>query len=172
MIAARARLVALDAVPILFAAGATAVAAQATVPFLPVPFTLQTFAAMASGLMLGARRGAASQATYLAMGAAGLPVFAKGGFGAATLVGPTAGYLWAFVLLAFLAGTASARLQGAWRALALFGASTLTLAIGSLWLARFVGNAAFVSGFLLFLPSEALKTAAAWGGVQAFRQRP
>lgn len=162
MTALRARHLALDAVPVLVSALATGLAAQVTVPFLPVPFTLQTFAVLASGLLLGPRRGAAAMATYLALGAAGLPVFASAGFGPLTLVGPTAGYLWGFVALAALAGWAGERLRGVRLALALGAADLLVLTLGTLWLTRFVGGAAWRMGLLLFLPSEAVKVAGAW----------
>ncbi len=90
----------------LFAA-LTAVCAQVSVPvpfFSSVPFTLQVFAVLASGAVLGARRGFLSQVVYLLLGAAGAPVFARFHGGAQVLVGPTAGYLWAFPIAAYLAG--------------------------------------------------------------------
>lgn len=89
----------------LFAA-LTAVCAQITIPvfFSSVPFTLQVFAVLASGAVLGARRGFLSQLVYLLLGAAGVPVFARFHGGAQVLVGPTAGYLWAFPIAAFAAG--------------------------------------------------------------------
>jgi biotin transport system substrate-specific component len=90
----------------LFAA-LTAVCAQVSlaVPFFSsVPFTLQVFAVLASGAALGSRRGFLSQVVYLLLGAAGAPVFARFHGGAQVLVGPTAGYLWAFPIAAYLAG--------------------------------------------------------------------
>ncbi|NNG25896.1 MAG: biotin transporter BioY [Ignavibacteriaceae bacterium] len=85
----------------------TAVAAQVTIPFKPVPFTLQTMMVLLAGAFLGAKNGAYSQVLYLALGAAGLPVFAytpEAGIGLARLIGPTGGYLLAFPLAAFLVG--------------------------------------------------------------------
>ncbi len=85
----------------------TAIAAQVSLPVKPVPFTLQTLMVGLSGAFLGARKGAYSQLLYLALGIAGLPVFAPtpdGFFGAAALFGPTGGYLLAFPLAAFAAG--------------------------------------------------------------------
>lgn len=91
----------------LFAA-LTAVCAQVSVAVPPlfssVPFTLQVFAVLASGAVLGSRRGLLSQVVYLLLGAAGGPVFARFHGGAQILVGPTAGYLWAFPIAAYLAG--------------------------------------------------------------------
>jgi len=57
-----------------------------------------------AGLCLGPWRGFASVLLYLLVGAAGLPVFARGGAGLAPFVGPTGGYLIAFPLAALLAG--------------------------------------------------------------------
>src|SRR5512146_577742 len=72
----------------------TAVAAQISIPlpFTPVPFTFQPMVVLVGAAALGARLGAASQAMYLALGIAGLPVFAASPVlpqGAARLLGPT-----------------------------------------------------------------------------------
>lgn len=80
-----------------------ALAAQVSVPFFPVPLTLQTLAVLIVGLTFGSRLGAATLLAYLAEGAMGLPVFA-GGMNGASLVGPTAGFLYGFVGMAWLAG--------------------------------------------------------------------
>jgi len=85
-----------------------AVAAQVQVPMIPVPMTLQTLAVLLVGLSLGARMGAATLIAYLAEGAAGLPVFAGGANGVA-LAGPTAGFLFGFVGMAWIAGLAADR---------------------------------------------------------------
>lgn len=96
---------------VLLALGGAAVIAAATqvsVPFFPVPMTLQTLAILVVGLSFGARLGTATLLTYLGYGALGLPVFANGMNGLA-LVGPTAGFLYGFVLMAGLAGLAADR---------------------------------------------------------------
>lgn len=80
-----------------------AVAAQISVPFFPVPMTLQTLAVLLVGLTCGARLGALALIAYLIEGAAGLPVFAEFKNGIA-FAGPTAGFLVGFVMMAFLAG--------------------------------------------------------------------
>ncbi|SLN12229.1 Biotin transporter BioY [Roseovarius litorisediminis] len=82
-----------------------ALAAQVSVPFFPVPLTLQTLAILIVGLTFGSRLGAVTLLAYLAEGAMGLPVFANGMNGAA-LMGPTAGFLFGFVGMAYLAGLA------------------------------------------------------------------
>lgn len=66
-------------------------------PITPVPITLQTLVLCIIGLTLSWREGVASVVMYLAVGAAGLPVFAgfKGGW--AVFVDPTAGFLAGFI---------------------------------------------------------------------------
>lgn len=85
-----------------------AAATQISVPFFPVPMTLQTLAILIVGLSFGARLGTATLITYLGYGAMGLPVFANGMNGLA-FAGPTAGFLLGFVLMAGLAGLAADR---------------------------------------------------------------
>jgi len=102
---------------LLVAAGALAVAlaSQVAVPLpgTPVPMTLQPFAVLLVGGLLGARRGAASLVFYLALGASGLPVFTPvGAPGLARLLGPTGGYLLAYPFAAALVGWLVARRAG------------------------------------------------------------
>src|SRR5437762_8887900 len=85
-----------------------ALAAQVSVPLpgTPVPMTLQPMAVLLVGGLLGAPLGALSMILYLAMGAAGLPVFTPTVplLGLARLFGPTGGYLLAYPIAAYAAG--------------------------------------------------------------------
>jgi biotin transport system substrate-specific component len=79
-------------------------------PFTPVPLTLANFGVLLVGLTLGSKRGFAAAAVYLGWGAMGLPVFSPAGpGGVAQLLGPTAGYLWAYPVVAFIAGLIAER---------------------------------------------------------------
>jgi biotin transport system substrate-specific component len=149
---------------------ATALSARLSVyvPGMLVPVSLQTLVVLMSGLLLGARLGAAAQTAYLLAGAAGLPVFA-GGMGAAYLMGPTGGYLLAFPLAAAVAGgvAAQARSAGFARTLGLTAAAalgTLTVYLGG-WaqLSVWTGDmtAALKLGVLPFLMGDAAKVAIA-----------
>ena len=93
----------------LFAA-LTAVCAQVsvTLPFITsVPFTLQVFAVLVAGAILGAGRGFLSQLVYVMLGAAGFPVFARMHGGLQILLGPTGGYLWSYAPAALVVGWAA-----------------------------------------------------------------
>jgi biotin transport system substrate-specific component len=85
-----------------------AAAAQVSVPLpgTPVPMTLQPLAVLLVGGVLGAPLGALSMILYLAMGAAGLPVFTPTVplLGFARLLGPTGGYLLAYPVAAWVVG--------------------------------------------------------------------
>ena len=78
------------------------------------PVTLQTLAVVLAGLVLGPWRGFLATLLYLAVGFAGLPVFAGGAAGLAVLAKPSVGYLLAFPVGALVAG-ALARLFVSWR---------------------------------------------------------
>jgi biotin transport system substrate-specific component len=88
----------------------TALLAQVAIPLppSPVPVTGQTLAVGLVGASLGARRGAAAMALYLALGL-GLPVYADGTSGWQVVWGPTGGYLVGFVLAAAAVGWLSER---------------------------------------------------------------
>lgn len=80
-----------------------AVSAWVSVPFGPVPFTLQTFVMVFALLVLTPRECLAAIGGYLVLGAVGLPVFSSMRGGIGVLVGPTGGFLWGFVLGAVVA---------------------------------------------------------------------
>lgn len=136
---------------------------------LAVPITLQTFGVMLAGVLLGARRGALAVLLYLAVGLAGLPVFAQGTGGVAVLGKASAGYLLAFPLAAALAGFLVTRLRRVptrWLPLAVFGAATagslvFTHPIGIAVMGARLGMSATeaVTAGAVFLPGDLIKNA-------------
>ena len=134
---------------------------------IPVPITLQTFGVMLAGVVLGPRRGALAVLLYLAVGLAGLPVFAQGTGGLAVVAKPSFGYLIAFPLAAALAGYLAGfavRVRPTLRPLVLFGAAmTASLLvihpIGILvlgWRLNLDPGAAIALG-ATFLPGDVIK---------------
>ncbi|MBC9227123.1 biotin transporter BioY [Aeromicrobium sp. 636] len=113
-----------------------AVCAQFTLPFSVnglVEFSLQPLAVLLCGAVLGARRGFLAVVLYLALGAAGLPVFAQGGSGAGQFVGATGGYLLTFPLVALATGLAAQWFRGPRRPLAIVVGGAIGLVLN--WLA-------------------------------------
>jgi biotin transport system substrate-specific component len=165
---------------VLFITALTAAAAQISVPlpFTQVPFTFQPMIVLLGGLALGARPAMVSQILYLALGVAGLPVFAASPTlapGALRLLGPTGGYLMAYPFAAFVVGMLAER--GSDRrylssVVAMLAGLVMVYACGAAWLAFFartggltgIGASLAVStGVLPFLPADVLKVAAAAG---------
>lgn len=159
---------AIRVVAVLFVTVLTIAAAQVSIPlpFTPVPFTLQPMVVLLGGAALGARLGMSSQILYLAIGIAGLPVFAASpilpqGFG--RLLGPTGGYLMSYPLAAFVAGYLAQRGLGrryVTSVLAMTAGLAIIFACGVLWLAfgAHVGLAGAIrTGLIPFIPADIVK---------------
>ncbi|TMU86062.1 biotin transporter BioY [Bacillus sp. BHET2] len=85
-------------------AAITGIFAQIEIPLPLVPISGQTLAVGITATILGSRYGAFSLVCYAALGAVGVPVFAGFSGGAQVLVGPTGGYIFGFIVAAFLTG--------------------------------------------------------------------
>jgi biotin transport system substrate-specific component len=140
-------------------------------PFTPVPFTLANLALLAVGLFLGSKRAGAAGLLYLAYGAAGMPVFSPASSG---LLGVTAGYLWAFPLVAFVAGWVSERGEPSFaRNLVAAIAGDLVLFLGGItWLFAFTHSwqKALMLGGYWFVFGEVIKIMASAGLASRFRR--
>ena len=162
-----------------------AIAAQVSVPFFPVPMTLQTLTVLLVGLAFGPRLAGATVALYLAEGAMGLPVFAGFKNGVA-FAGPTAGFLVGFLAMAVIAGFAAGRGFLAMLGAAVVGSAVL-YALGLAWPLAVAGafgleggwvgmsGAPLLEAFMLpFLAGDAVKALIAalivTGGVKALRR--
>lgn len=154
----------------LVALGAALVALLAQVriplPFTPVPLTGQTFGVLLVAAALGSKRGAASMALYIALGAFGLPVFAGGAAGLSYMTGATLGYLIGFALAAYVVGAMAERgLERSVRTSILpFLVGTVIIYVcGVAWLTVLLGSftKALAAGLLPFLIGDAIKLVAA-----------
>mgnify|MGYP005856299119 CR=1 FL=1 len=121
----------------------TALCAQISFWIGPVPISGQTFAVLLCGALLGSKRGALSQLSYLTIGATGIPFwFALGGTpGIARLIGPTGGYLFGFVIAAFVVGWLAERGwdRHVWSAIvAMFAGSIVIYLVGLSWLSFYI----------------------------------
>ena len=91
-----------------FMACFTGIMAQIAIPlsWTPVPITLQTFAVLLSGLILGKKYGLLSQVFYL-LGGLVLPWYTGMTGGLDVLLGSTGGYIFGFLIAAYFIGAIS-----------------------------------------------------------------
>lgn len=133
-------------------------------PFTPVPFTLANVALLTVGITLGSKRAGAAALLYLAYGAAGAPVFSPASTG---LFGVTGGYLWAFPLVAFVAGWIAERGTPSFarNLVAAIGGDVVLFVSGISWLFAFTHSweKALMLGGYWFLFAEVIKIMASAG---------
>src|SRR5215203_195364 len=153
---------------VLFVTALTAAAAQISIPlpFTPVPFTLQPMVVLLGGAALGARLGMSAQVLYLALGIAGLPVFAASPIlpqGFARLLRPTGGYLLSYPIAAFVSGYLAQRgfdRRYLTSVVAMFAGLAIVFTCGVTWLAfgAHVGLAGAIrTGLVPFIPADIIK---------------
>ncbi|MBP1990002.1 biotin transporter BioY [Paenibacillus eucommiae] len=143
--------------------------------FTPVPISLQSFAIMLAGGLLGAVYGFWSIFLVVILTATGLPLM-NGSGGLSQILGPTGGFIWMFPVSAFLIGWVSDRLfannrklnrkQQIGLLLSIFALGSLLLYVSGIpWYAH-VSTKVDLSGALAgamypFLPGDAIKAIAA-----------
>ena len=159
---------------VVAASGFVAACAHLSIPlpFTPVPITLQNFAVILVGLVLGPVAGFSAMVLYLAEGAMGLPVFTPHSLGGvAHLMGPNAGYLFSYPLAAAIAGwvvRSMQRFTSRFRA-ALVASTAASLPIflaGATWLGHLLhlsGTATWSLAMAPFLVGEVVKITAVAG---------
>ncbi len=149
-----------------------ALAAQISIPMIPVPMTLQTMAVLAVGAAYGSRLGALTLALYAVEGALGLPVFAQmnGLFKPDGTMISSIGYVVGFIPAAYVVGWFAER---GWDRNAklviacLLGAAVLYVP-GLLWLGQLFGaDKVLAYGFLPFWAGDVIKAVIVGLGVPA-----
>lgn len=156
--------------------------------FSTVPVTGQTFAVLLIGALYGSRLGAATMIAYLAEGAAGLPVFAGGLGGVSVIATASGGYLFGFILGAYIVGWFAERGwdRGKWIVLPMLLANAAIYLPGLIWLhQQFAivdkdiswstsldyGLWPFIAGDLAKLVLAALAVPAGWSVVETLRAK-
>jgi len=133
------------------------------IPGTPVPFTLQPLVVVLAGLMLGPIAGAASMALYLVAGAVGAPIFSPvPGLpqGIARFFGPTGGYLIAYPIAAFVAGTLGAKQATFFRRFLAACAGIAMIFVGGIAQLAILNHSltrAIQLGVTVFVPLDAVK---------------
>ena len=153
---------------VVFFVLATAFGAYVRIPLpgTPIPMTLQTLFVALSGAVLGKKLGLISQASYIFIGAIGLPVFQGYGSGVAYMFGPTGGYLIGFAAASYLTGRLlDKETPGPYRiAISFIAGIAVLYGFGITWLMALYRISllnAVTIGFLPFLTAEAVKIFAA-----------
>lgn len=162
----------------------TCIGAFIRIPFPLVPFSLQIFFVILSGLLLGSKLGLLSQLVYIAIGLANFPVFTGGG-GPGYIFKPSFGYIIGFAVAAFITGkmreifdskgiTITKLFISSFAGILscyIFGVAYLILHT------KFISGAnadvigLLVSGFLVFLPWDIIKIAiASWASNQVMKR--
>ena len=170
-----------------------AASALITIPLGPVPFTAQTLVVMLIALVCTPRQAVLVMGVYLAVGAAGMPVFSGARGGIALLAGPTGGYLVGFAVGAVAGAVARRALEGGCAtqaghgehesaggrrraiadAVAVAVVIATTYGLGVAWLAQVTGSspgAAVAGGMLPFLPADAAKALGALAVARVLRR--
>lgn len=134
-----------------------------SIPFVPVPFTLQTlFLFLAAGIM--GRYAVVPVSLYLLMGAMNLPVFHSGTAGIGVFLGPTGGYLVGFLPAALLAGIGYECRPRVARYAGMAAGLCALYACGVGWLSLSTGlslEMALLLGAVPFIPGDILKAVVA-----------
>jgi len=142
-------------------------------PNTDVPITLQSLGVLLCGFWLRPRDAVAAMLAYLALGAAGLPVFTPGSAG---LFGGTAGYLIGFVAAAWLVAMLKGGPAASVTRLVLAGAAGMAAVFfcGIVWrVVLFGGNVelAIATGLVPFLGTAAIQLGVAVSLVVSLRGR-
>jgi biotin transport system substrate-specific component len=137
---------------------------------LGVPIVLQNMMIVLSGLVLGGTQGGAAVGLYIIAGLIGLPVFAGGGSGFATLASRSGGYIIGYFVASIAAGLYLKRPSVSEKTITPRGmARVLAAAVGSMLIIYVFGVGhmvkshglsviqAVVAGVLPFIPGDALK---------------
>lgn len=175
---------------ILIAAGSALMALSARFSyqfsFSTVPVTGQTFAVLLIGALYGSRLGAATLIAYLAEGAAGMPVLSAGAGGIAAIATPSGGYLFGFIIAAYVVGFFAERGadRSRWIVVPMLLGTALIYVPGVIWLhqqfsvvgkpiswqtALDFGVWPFIAGDLAKVVAASLAVPAGWSAIEWLR---
>ena len=148
-----------------------AVCSWISIPVLQIPVTLQTFGVAFALILLGGRNGLGAICVFLALGAAGAPVFSGFKGGLSVLGGPTGGYLVGFVFmgLVYILVTHKREDNKVWQAVGLAAGLLVCYAFGTGWfmaVSAAAGNVRSIGAVLMlcvvpFLLPDGVKLAGA-----------
>jgi biotin transport system substrate-specific component len=139
--------------------GLISIGAWVSIPFFPVPMTLQTLFVLLAGAVMK-RNAIIPVSLYVILGAFGLPVFHTGATGFGILLGPTGGFLAGFVLAAIIVGLCYECKSSGLKIIGLLAGTGIIYLCGVSWLMYSLSIGFFpavISGVLPFVPGDAIK---------------
>ena len=144
--------------------GALSIFPPITIPFIPVPITMQTLGVMLAGGVLGAKRGGLSLLLFLALVIIGVPLLSGGRGGIGSLIGPGGGYILAWPVAAWAIGYLT---EKTWHTLTLTKVilyniigGIIIIYLGGVTYLSFMSNLPWTStavSSLVFLPGDLIK---------------
>ena len=140
-----------------------AICSQMTIPFKPIPVTLQTVAVLFIGLTYDKITAPLTVLCFITMGVMGVPVMINYSGGIAKLTSPTAGYLTGFLIAVYVMASLKDKIFTSNKSLnqiflCLIG-NSIIIGFGWLWLSKFLGlKEAFYSGVLFFIVPGIIKS--------------
>ena len=146
----------------LLATVVLAVSSKISIPFYPVPMTMQTMFVLLIGISFGWKLGLTTISLYLFEGLIGLPVFSgtpEKGIGLVYFTGPTMGYLIGFLTAGYLASKINSKDNFLLVLSKLIAATSTIYVLGLFWLGTLIGwdKPIFDLGAKPFLLAEILK---------------
>ncbi|MCD8019827.1 MAG: biotin transporter BioY [Clostridiales bacterium] len=131
------------------------------IPISPVPLSLATFVVYMTACLLGWKLATISCALYLIIGLIGMPVFSSFGSGLGKLLGPTGGYLIAYLIVSVICGLAFEKYSNKFVLFFWLVVATIILYIfGTAWLC-FQANLTFIAGLragvIPYIPGDLAK---------------
>ncbi len=139
--------------------GLISIGGWVSIPFFPVPLTLQTLFVFLAGMILK-RYAVIPISLYVVLGALGLPVFHAGVAGFGILLGPTGGYLIGFIGAGLVVGLAYESQFQPIRIAGLLAGTCVIYGMGIAWLIFSLGGGllpAVMAGLVPFIPGEVVK---------------
>jgi len=145
------------AMKILFGIAAIAAASNISIPLEPVSITFGTVVLMLIGLTYSRGEALSTVMAYLAIGAAGAPVFMNFGSTISHMMGPSAGYLLGYVLAVYSMAYMREKFALPMLYNCMLGHMLIYIP-GVLWLSSFIGmEAAIYKGFIVYIPTGIVK---------------
>ena len=138
-----------------------AACAQVSIPLYPIPMTMQTLGVFTLAVMQGGRIASYSVLLYLALISLGLPVLSGGASNAMWFALPSAGYLLAFPIAAYVIGkliSAKEKPSSLWILFSVLMGQVIIFTLGVGVLTRLLSvKESIMVGLTPFLPLEGVK---------------